>query len=162
MQEMSQTGDDSILAHGRTTCLGAIILEARLKALRHVDNYWDKYYLNYPYIWSVILILMIYLWDNAHLRDVILVFSRGRQNFDRLPRGGQNMKKNIFFCVKTQKITIFQNPGCTCPPSPKWRPWRTNRLGTRINNYIIVIMCKIIFVFDKQNIGRHTNNAKYC
>jgi len=44
------------------------------------------------------------------------VFSRGGQNFDRLPRGG-GAKYEIkqILCVKTQKITA------PAPP-PKWRP----------------------------------------
>jgi len=43
-------------------------------------------------------------------RDVISVCSRGGLNFDRLPRRGQNMKKQNFVCKNT-KITIFQIQG---------------------------------------------------
>jgi len=49
-------------------------------------------------------------------RDVISVFSRGGvQNFDRLPRGGQNMKNTKFCKQKHQKVTIFQNQASPPP-----------------------------------------------
>jgi len=39
-------------------------------------------------------------------------FSGGGQHFDQLPRGGAKYKKPTKFCSqKTQKITIYQNPG---------------------------------------------------
>jgi len=51
-------------------------------------------------------------------RDVISFFPRSGGNFDRLPRGGQKMKKTKF-SLKTQKITIFQNQeGANAPPCP--------------------------------------------
>jgi len=45
-------------------------------------------------------------------RDVISAFYRGGQNFDRLPRGGQNMK-NTQFCkqIKTPKSHYFSKSG---------------------------------------------------
>jgi len=37
-------------------------------------------------------------------------FSRGGQHFDRLPRGGQNMKKTKC-CVQKHKKSYFSKPG---------------------------------------------------
>jgi len=48
-------------------------------------------------------------------RDVISVFQGVGQNFDRLPRGVQNMKKTICVCKNT-KNQYFFNSGRQMPP----------------------------------------------
>jgi len=53
---------------------------------------------------------------NVDARDVILVFSSGGQNFDRLPRGAKNEEKKHVACKNT-KVTIFQIQGGQMPHS---------------------------------------------
>jgi len=55
-------------------------------------------------------------------------FFWGGQNFDRFPKGGQNMKKKKL-CAKAQKITIFLNQGggVNAPP-----PQMTSLVSTSV------------------------------
>jgi len=49
-------------------------------------------------------------------RDVISVFSRVVQNFDRVPMGGGAKYEKQYFVGKTQKSHYFFNSGVQIPP----------------------------------------------
>jgi len=51
-------------------------------------------------------------------KDVISVFSRMGQNFDRLPGWGAKYEKNKVLCAKTPKSHYFSNSGGTNAPRP--------------------------------------------
>jgi len=52
-------------------------------------------------------------------RDVISVFSRGGQNFDRVPRtGGAKYEEEKYFVGKNTKSHYFFNSGEQMPPLP--------------------------------------------
>jgi len=50
-------------------------------------------------------------WSDWKTRDVISVFSRGGQNFARLPRRGKIWKKQNFVCKTTKKSLFFKFRG---------------------------------------------------
>jgi len=73
------------------------------------------------YLTDLTSFLIDYVWIYWTLvRDVISVFSRGGQNFDRVPRrGGAKYEEKIFCRQKHKKVTIFQiQGGGQMPPLP--------------------------------------------
>jgi len=72
-------------------------------------------------------------------RDVISVFSRGGKILTDFLGEGKIWRKKIV-CVKTQKITIFQNQGGKFSPSAP--PQMTSLVITHINNNYNIYLSK--------------------
>jgi len=83
------------------------------------------------------------------------LFSGGGQNFYRLPRAGQNVKKTKFSVQKHKKITIFLIQGGGNAPLPP-----PNDVPQRLYNPNITYINKSSN-FDNANIDRQLFLTKY-
>jgi len=93
---------------------GRDVKDSNIKVTLENKELWNKF----GSIGTEMIITKCGRYMNTIIRDVILVFSRGGQNFDRLPRRGQNMKKTKCCGKKHKKSLFFKIRGGQMPPLP--------------------------------------------